>query len=219
MKPNTVACGRLSGRSFDSASKEDLEEWESTLKEARSGNFERRTLSKQTSMREMELKWEKRRRQALERRQRFVVEAEAAEGDEKKGITGVKSLTDEDMDELRGSIELGFGFVEEEGGNDLRDTLPALNFYFAVNRKLSDNKPIPSTSSAPTSSVVTSSAATLSGIPNPRNPKAQSQKAAAAAAASSDAWMICNPGDHPQFVKTRLRHWAQAVACSMRQSC
>lgn len=26
-------------------------------------------------------------------------------------------------------------------------------------------------------------------------------------------------GDNPQTVKTRLRHWAQAVACSVRQIC
>ncbi|CAA3005628.1 Hypothetical predicted protein [Olea europaea subsp. europaea] len=35
---------------------------------------------------------------------------------------------------------------------------------------------------------------------------------------SSDSWKICSPGDDPQHVKTKLRHWAQAVACSVRQS-
>jgi hypothetical protein len=34
-----------------------------------------------------------------------------------------------------------------------------------------------------------------------------------------DTWRIASPGDNPQHVKTRLRHWAQAVACSIRQCC
>lgn len=45
-------------------------------------------------------------------------------------------LTDEDLYELKGCIELGFGFNEEEAQN-LCNTLPALDLYFAVNRQLS----------------------------------------------------------------------------------
>ncbi|KAI5078659.1 hypothetical protein GOP47_0006330 [Adiantum capillus-veneris] len=33
----------------------------------------------------------------------------------------------------------------------------------------------------------------------------------------SDSWRISSPGDTPSQVKTRLRHWAQAVACSLKQ--
>jgi len=29
---------------------------------------------------------------------------------------------------------------------------------------------------------------------------------------------LCNAGDDPELVKTKLRHWAQAVACSVMQS-
>ncbi|URE15376.1 hypothetical protein MUK42_12365 [Musa troglodytarum] len=102
------------------------------------------------------------------------------------------SLTDEDLDELRGSIDLGFGFNEEEGGHDLCDTLPALNLYFAVNREFSDPpklQPLPSPDSTP----------------NKKHAKIDV--------------IFSATGDSPQHVKTRLRHWAQAVACSLRQSC
>ncbi|URE07496.1 hypothetical protein MUK42_19525 [Musa troglodytarum] len=117
----------------------------------------------------------------------------AAEGDERRLNGKTRSLTDEDLDELRGSIDLGFGFSEEEGGQDLCDTLPALNLYFAVNRQLSDPKIqlSPSPASTPTA---TSSSSTLNVT-------------------------FSVAGDSPQHVKTRLRHWAQAVACSLRQSC
>ncbi|XP_011623660.1 uncharacterized protein LOC105420702, partial [Amborella trichopoda] len=36
---------------------------------------------------------------------------------------------------------------------------------------------------------------------------------------SSESWNIFTHGDNLQYVKTRLRHWAQAVACSVRQIC
>ncbi|XP_065039474.1 uncharacterized protein LOC135673994 [Musa acuminata AAA Group] len=180
----------------------------------------RRLLSKQLSMREtrIEAKWEKRRSQIHQKRcviERGVVgeggggdeAAAAAESSERRLNGKTRGLTDEDLDELRGSIDLGFGFNEEEGGQDLCDTLPALNLYFAVNRQLSDPKIqlSPSPASTPTA---TSSSSTLCGLPSPRSPNEQ-----------SDSWKICNPGDSPQHVKTRLRHWAQAVACSLRQSC
>ncbi|URE15623.1 hypothetical protein MUK42_11830 [Musa troglodytarum] len=123
-----------------------------------------------------------------------AVEKEPGDDGERRLSGRVRSLTDEDLDELRGSIELGFGFSEEEGGHDLRHTLPALDLYFAVNRQLSDPKLrfSPSPASTPTS---TSSPSTMCGPLSPRS-----------------------PGDNPQHVKARLRHWAQAVACALRQS-
>lgn len=54
-----------------------------------------------------------------------------------------KSLTDEDVDELRGCIDLGFGFgfdSEEEGDHKLCDTLPALYLYYAVNKHYNGSK-------------------------------------------------------------------------------
>ena len=86
----------------------------------------KRCLSKQLSMCETsrDIAWERRRRQIL-RQERG-----------KNGIIETNGLTDEDLHELKGCIELGFGFKEEEG-QQLCNTLPALDLYFAVNRQLS----------------------------------------------------------------------------------
>ena len=69
--------------------------------------------------------WERRRRQKL-RQERMKSMASSDKQD----------LTDEDLNELRGSIELGFGF-SEEACQKLCNTLPALDLYFAVHRQLS----------------------------------------------------------------------------------
>ncbi|MBA0783234.1 hypothetical protein Gotri_000985 [Gossypium trilobum] len=108
-----------------------------------------------------DIAWERRRRQILrqERGKNGIAEGNG------------NGLTDEDLHELKGCIELGFGFNEEEG-QQLCNTLPALDLYFAVNRQLS-----PSPVSTPHSR-----------------------------------------REDPQQVKTKLRHWAQAVACSVMQS-
>ncbi|WOL08518.1 hypothetical protein Cni_G17271 [Canna indica] len=188
--------------------------------------MKRKVLKKQLSMKETtrEAKWENRRRQIFERRHQVILEAptpelkketrvDAGGGEGNRKLLGrLRSLTDEDLDELKGCIELGFGFTEEEGGQDLRNTLPALDLYFAVNRQLSDPKLrfSPSPTSTPTA---TSSPTAICGTPRPRSP------AGSSTSSTLESWKICSPGDDPQHVKTRLRHWAQAVACSLRQSC
>ena len=53
-----------------------------------------------------------------------------------------KSVTDDDVDELKGCIELGFGFESPEPADHhhrLSDTLPALGFYYAVNKHYADS--------------------------------------------------------------------------------
>lgn len=82
----------------------------------------KKRLSKQLSMLETrrDIAWERRRRQMLHH--------QINEGGD--------DLTDEDLSELKGSIELGFGFNEEQG-QQLTPTLPALDLYFAVNRQIS----------------------------------------------------------------------------------
>ncbi|KAL5214938.1 hypothetical protein ABZP36_004090 [Zizania latifolia] len=185
-------------------------------------NNKKRILSKQLSMKETtrEVKWEKRRRQ-IQRRIRSSMDLQDADDEGSANIYAtadseassstdrvLKSLTDEDLDELRGSMELGFGFDEGNGGQNLCDTIPALDLYFAINRQLSEPKLRLSTSS-PTSA--TSSSSTLcGGTSNPGSPVAPSS--------FTDNWKICSPGDNPQLVKTRLRHWAQVVACSVKHS-
>ncbi|GMI79189.1 hypothetical protein like AT1G08790 [Hibiscus trionum] len=149
----------------------------------------RRFLSKQLSMVETsrDIAWERRRLQILR---------------QERGNNGISDdgLTDEDLHELKGCIELGFGFNEEEG-QKLTSTLPALDLYFAVNRQLS-----PSPASTPqrqSSSSTLSLSGRSSSLGSPR---------------SESDWKICSPGEDPELVKTKLRHWAQAVACSVMQS-
>ncbi|KAE8707709.1 CLK4-associating serine/arginine rich protein-like [Hibiscus syriacus] len=110
----------------------------------------------------------------------------------KKGRS--KSVTDEDLDELKACIELGFGFDSPELDQRLSHTLPALGLYYAVNKNYND--------------FVSRSASSISGasdcdsIPSP----------------IGSPHTIFGPGDPPQTVKTRLKQWAQVVACSVRQS-
>ncbi|KAJ7952857.1 Protein of unknown function (DUF1685) [Quillaja saponaria] len=113
-----------------------------------------------------------------------------------------KSVTEEDLDELKACIELGFGFdssPEVEHDQRLSDTLPALGLYYAVsknyNESLAPKSSITTTSSSPTPS----ECETPSPLGSPHN-------------------AIFGRGDNPQTVKTRLRQWAQVVACAVRQS-
>lgn len=101
-----------------------------------------------------------------------------------------RSLTDDDFQELRGCIDLGFRF-DENSSTDLCDTLPALEVYYAVNQKLHDSPMSPVSQKFPSRSRCSSPC-------------------------SSPAWKVASPGDDPEDVKGRLRHWAQAVACSAR---
>ncbi|XP_059645758.1 uncharacterized protein LOC132287343 [Cornus florida] len=148
-------------------------------------------LSKQLSMCETprDIAWERRRRQILRQERR------------KNGINDGDDLTDEDLSELKGCIELGFGFNEEDGQR-LCNTLPALDLYFAVHRL--STSPVSTPNSSGSSSSMSLGGGRSSPFGSPLS--------------ESDALKICNPGDNPQQVKTKLRHWAQAVACSLRQS-
>lgn len=145
----------------------------------------KRMLSKQLSMKETtrEAKWEHRRRQVLDRKKRVMATEDQdlvvldEEEEERRGKGKMRSLTDEDFDELRGSIDLGFGFNEEDGGYDLCDTLPALDLYFKVNRQLSEPKLQSSPSPTSTPTVET---------PSPRSPEEEQR--------NSVDWKICNPG-------------------------
>ncbi|CAF2260602.1 unnamed protein product [Brassica rapa] len=151
----------------------------------------KKRLSKQLSMLETkrDKAWERRRRQMLHHLEMKQIN----EG-------GDIDLTDEDLSELKGSIELGFGFNEEQG-QQLTTTLPALDLYFAVNRQIS---PVSTPSSGGSSSSrLTSLGEGSSSFGSPMS--------------DSEGLKFMSPGDNPQQVKTRLRHWAQAVACSVIQ--
>ncbi|KAB1208536.1 hypothetical protein CJ030_MR7G007479 [Morella rubra] len=103
-----------------------------------------------------------------------------------------KSVSDEDLEELKGCIELGFGFEFDSPDIDpkLSETIPALEFFCAVNRQYSNSV---SRSSSSSSLIVSD---TESESPSP----------------------IVDPGADAELVKTRLRQWAQVVACTVRQS-
>ncbi|KAH9331039.1 hypothetical protein KI387_003147 [Taxus chinensis] len=115
--------------------------------------------------------------------------------------TGERSrcLEDKDLEELRGCIDLGFRFSFDEDHNHLCNTFPALDLYYAINRQFNVSK----SKSSPKSTSVHGSD---SSVVSPSSP-------------NCEAWRISSPGDNSQEVKTKLRHWAQLVACSIRQSC
>ncbi|KAM3366766.1 hypothetical protein ACQJBY_015849 [Aegilops geniculata] len=179
---------------------------------ATDNNNKKRMLSKQLSMKETtrEVKWEKRRRQ-IQRQRSSMGLYDADRVGCANTHAASNGVTDEDLDELKGSMELGFGFNEENGGQNLCDTLPALDLYFAVNRQLSEPKMRACSRSLPSLSVVTSSSSMHSGTPSPAgSPTAQPSLL--------DSLKISSPGENPQLIKTRLRQWAQVVACSVKHS-
>ncbi|KGN48524.1 uncharacterized protein LOC101216565 [Cucumis sativus] len=105
-----------------------------------------------------------------------------------------KSVTDDDLEELKACLELGFGFNSPEVDPRLCETFPALGFYHAVNKQY--NRTLSNSSASLCSSPVSESV----------SPSADSSPAA-----------IISHGENPQMVKARLKQWAQVVACSVRQ--
>ncbi|CAN4079660.1 unnamed protein product [Withania somnifera] len=104
-----------------------------------------------------------------------------------------QSVTDEDLDELKACIELGFGFDSPEMDQRLSDTFPAYGLFYAVNKRYADTL-----SKTPSLSSVISDCESTDSTASPLN--------------------IVDTGDNPQTVKIRLRQWAQVVACAVRQS-
>ncbi|KAL0377713.1 UNVERIFIED_CONTAM: hypothetical protein Sradi_3076800 [Sesamum radiatum] len=109
-----------------------------------------------------------------------------------------RSVTDEDLDELKACIELGFGFDSAEMDQRLSDTFPAYGLYYAVNKQYND-----AASKTP---------------PPPSSPLSPSQSECDTPSPLGSPHAIFDPGDNPQTMKTRLRQWAQVVACAVRQS-
>ncbi|GFQ01191.1 hypothetical protein PHJA_002263000 [Phtheirospermum japonicum] len=102
-----------------------------------------------------------------------------------------RSITDDDLDELRFCFELGFNFESPDLDPKLSSTLPALEIYHVVNRKYCDSL------SRSSSMKFSGSDAASFFVGSPRS--------------------IVDPSDDPTTVKTRLKQWAQVVACSVRQ--
>ncbi|KAK3006349.1 hypothetical protein RJ639_017412 [Escallonia herrerae] len=114
---------------------------------------------------------------------------ESASDDDELGRT--KSLTDEDLDELKGCLDLGFGFSYEEIP-ELCNTLPALELCYSMSQKFLDEQQ-----------------------KSPESPKSVPETCSPPPGPIAN-WKISSPGDHPEDVKARLKFWAQAVAFTVR---
>ncbi|XP_071713001.1 uncharacterized protein [Rutidosis leptorrhynchoides] len=114
-------------------------------------------------------------------------------------LVRAKSLTDDDLDELKGCFDLGFGFSYNEIP-ELCNTLPALELCYSMSQKFLDERQKSPESSPETETETETVNDTVS--PPPSAPIAN--------------WKISSPGDHPEAVKARLKYWAQAVACTVR---
>ncbi|KAF7133506.1 hypothetical protein RHSIM_Rhsim09G0029700 [Rhododendron simsii] len=77
----------------------------------------------------------------------YYIEA-AADGEEDNNLMRTKSLTEVDLDELKGCLDLGFGFSYDEIP-ELRNTLPALELCYSMNQRfLDDHQKLPGSSAA-----------------------------------------------------------------------
>ncbi|KAL4302955.1 hypothetical protein GQ457_10G020840 [Hibiscus cannabinus] len=99
-----------------------------------------------------------------------------------RGLRRTQSFTADDIEELKGCIDLGFGFEPDSPELDpkLSQTLPALEFYCAINRQFNGGM---------SRSLSASSMDSLSD--------------------AGSTTSIIDQGDDPEMVKTRLRQWAQ----------
>ena len=59
--------------------------------------------------------------------------------DNQDDLTRAKSLTDDDLEDLKGCLDLGFGFSYDEIP-ELCNTLPALELCYSMRRRFSDDK-------------------------------------------------------------------------------
>ncbi|KAJ1283822.1 hypothetical protein BS78_03G156200 [Paspalum vaginatum] len=108
------------------------------------------------------------------------------------GMGRARSLTDDDLEDLKGCVDLGFGFSYHEIP-ELCGTLPALELCYSMSQR-------------------------FLGEHQPQLGKAEPEEAPPASPAQPVAtnWKISSPGDSPEEVKARLKYWAQAVACTVR---
>ncbi|XBI75522.1 hypothetical protein VPH35_068886 [Triticum aestivum] len=101
-----------------------------------------------------------------------------------------RSLTDDDLADLKGCADLGFGFRYDEIP-ELRGTLPALELCYSMRQRFLDHD-------------------------QPQAPQEQETAATPTTSPPIADWKISSPGDSTEEVKARLRYWAQAVACTVR---
>lgn len=137
-----------------------------------------------------------------------------------------KSVTDDDLEELKACVELGFGFNSPEVDPRLCETFPALGFYHAVNKQYNRTLSNSSASlcSSPVSEFVSPSsenspAAIIGHGMLPPLVKLNGENCFDFDFIFLDVGKFRTgfSGENPQTVKARLKQWAQVVACSVRQ--
>ncbi|CAN6371819.1 unnamed protein product [Urochloa humidicola] len=112
------------------------------------------------------------------------------------GVGRARSLTDDDLEELKGCVDLGFGFSYDEIP-ELCGTLPALELCYSMSRRFLDEHQ-------------------QMGKHEAAAPATPALAPASPAQPGATNWKISSPGDSPDEVKARLKYWAQAVACTVR---
>ncbi|CAO2182035.1 unnamed protein product [Urochloa humidicola] len=105
-------------------------------------------------------------------------------------VARTRSLTEDDLEELKGCLDLGFGFAYSEIP-ELCGTLPALELCYSMTRRFLDEQ----------------------RAPGQEQEQKQEQEPASPPLPN---WRISGPGDDPEEVKARLKYWAQAVACTVK---
>ncbi|KAJ0244977.1 hypothetical protein HA466_0184860 [Hirschfeldia incana] len=145
-----------------------------------------------TSIHESRKKLEKKKSQVL---LEGYVENLAALDINQDDLTRSKSLTDDDLEDLKGCLDLGFGFSYDEIP-ELCSTLPALELCYSMSQRFSDDNKLNNANNNK------SSLENSSVDDSPAPPIAN--------------WKISSPGDNPDDVKARLKYWAQAVACTVQ---
>ncbi|XP_050212407.1 uncharacterized protein LOC126663778 [Mercurialis annua] len=134
------------------------------------------------------------RSNSRKKKNQVLLEGYVEAANEEDDLKRTKSLTDDDLDELKGCLDLGFGFSYDEIP-ELCNTLPALELCYSMSQKFLDEQ-----HKSP------------DRMSNNSSPAALSEPASSPIA----SWKISSPGDHPEDVKARLKYWAQAVACTVR---
>ncbi|CAH9101295.1 unnamed protein product [Cuscuta europaea] len=151
----------------------------------------------------MNLMEEKKKKLQSKKKKKVFVEGYARRGaaasvvEEDDELGRSKSLTDDDLEELKGCLDLGFGFNYEEIP-ELCNTLPALELCYSMTQKylLQDDHHHSAAAAAA----------------HPASPSSSSSSASSPIA----NWKISSPGDDPEEVKARLKYWAQATVCTVK---
>lgn len=106
-----------------------------------------------------------------------------------------QNLLDDDLEELKGCVDLGFGFSYNEIP-ELCGTLPALELCYSMSQRfLDEHQPSSKAEDLAPEPPAVVPPSPVQPIPN---------------------WKISCPGDSPDEVKARLKYWAQAVACTVK---